>query len=45
VLGLAASRIISDPIGVGLLTEDLIERLKLDPDNEQTHALLVNFKK
>ena len=40
VLGLAAARIISDPMDVSVLAQGIIERLKLDPDNVQIHSLL-----
>ena len=40
LLGLVAARIISDPAGIAAIAHHLIERVKLDPDNDQMHALL-----
>lgn len=43
LLGLVAARIITDPVGFAAIAHHLIERVKLDPDNEQLHGLLARI--
>jgi uncharacterized membrane protein (DUF2068 family) len=40
VIGLAAAKVIRDPGVVGDFAQHVIERFKLDPDNEQIHLLM-----
>jgi uncharacterized membrane protein (DUF2068 family) len=40
IIGLAAAKVIRDPGVVGSFAQHVIERFKLDPDNEQIHALM-----